>query len=176
MMKPELIISIAALLFSGISVYINILYRKKDFYNQLLREQISAGSHIMETLLRLNNAYLEGYNKHVGAQMGNHLASTGSEPDTDKMRQWQTDLHIHMNAQYKEAFGSVAARGFLFPAEFQKELTGYFELLANIIENKNDEDLGMQLSGLNGPLANLTDSLNHYLKVDALSKRLHRLL
>lgn len=175
-MKSELIISIAALVFSGVSVYINVLYRKKDFYNQLLREQISAGYLIMETLLRLNNAYTESYKRFVGVSMARHMTKTGQPPSLDQLQLWQTELHIHMDAQYKEAFGSVLARGFIFPAEFQKELRDYFELLADLFENKNDEELGVRLSGLYEPLANITDQLNHYLKVDQLSKKLHRLL
>ncbi len=175
-MKPELIISFAALAFAGISVYLNILYRKKDFYNQLLREQIAAGYHIMETLLKLNNAYTEGYKKFVGASMTRHLTKTGTTAEKDKIMIWQTELHVSLDAQYKEAFSSVLARGFIFPKEFQKELQDYFVSIADLFENKNDEELGIRLSGLYEPLANLTDNFNHYLKIDKLSKQMHRLL
>lgn len=80
-MKPELIISFAALAFAGISVYLNILSRKKDFYNQLLWEQIAVGYQIMETLLKLNNAYTEWYKKFVGASLAWHLTKTGTTPE-----------------------------------------------------------------------------------------------
>ena len=175
-MKPELLISIAAMLFAGISVYLNIIYRKKDFYNQLLREQISAGYYIMETLLKLNNSYTEGYKLYVGKSLARHLTKTGNHPEKDLIQTWQTELYINLEPQFKAAFSSVLARGFIFPEQFQKELKEYFELLVDLFENKNDSELGIELAGLYEPLANLTDKLNHYLKIDKLSKQMNRLL
>ncbi|MBO9684266.1 MAG: hypothetical protein J7502_16640 [Flavisolibacter sp.] len=175
-MKWEMVISIVALVFSGITVYISILYRRKDFYNQLIKEQISAGYNVMEILLRLNHSFNEGYKKYVGVPTAQHLIETGIEPNNEMIMAWQTNLFVNLESEYLNAFNSVLSRGFIFPADLQKELTNYFELLSDLFEKKNDENLGLALSELYNPLANITDKLNYYFKIDKLSKQLNKLL
>lgn len=83
-MTPAVVISSIALVFSGVSLWISFLYRKKDFYNQLLREQISAGYYIMETLLQLNDRYVKSYTQIVGMQMAKNISPAGEVPHPEK--------------------------------------------------------------------------------------------
>jgi hypothetical protein len=130
----------------------------------------------METLLKLNHAYIDGYTKEVGNPMATHMMMEPQKNYSYEYRALQTNLQIKLQAEYMEAFNTVLARGFILPQEFQGELKKYFEMIADLFENKNDENLGVALHGLYDSLADITDKLNNYFKIEKLSRQMNNIL
>ena len=157
-----------------VSIIITLRYRRKDIYNQLLKEQIAAGYLVMSDMLELNQIFNEGYKRVVGSKIG-ELYNNGIL-DEEKLQTYQTLLFIELTPRYTTQVHKILGRGFIFPDRIQKLISGYFERINHLFEKENNEDLGINLMKLYDICADLTDELNHYFKIDRLSKQMNKML
>lgn len=155
-------------------ILIAFVYRRKDIYNQLLKEQISAAYFVMSDILELTQILNESYKKNVGRKIGEILED--GEIQEDKIAVLQTLLFIEIQPQYSRIFQQIMARGFIFPEHIQKLISDYFEKITRLFEEENNADLGMNLMHLYDNCGDITDKFNYYFKIDRLSKRMNRML
>lgn len=170
--RPE-VIALLALLTSIVTCFITWRYRRKDLYNQLLKEQIAAGYSIVSDLTRLNNLFNEGYKEVVGKELSRHLMS-GKPVESFEYEFLQTSLLIKLQPEFMTMYGQISSKAFIYPQSLQKLVVAPLEKISDLFENHNDENLGLELMRLWDKTADLVDALNHYFKIDKLSKQLKR--
>lgn len=169
--QPLVIGAIAALITS----LITWRYRRKDLYNQLLKEQITAAYSVVNDLLLLNEIFNDKYKNIVGKKLAEHLMA-GKSIDDFQYDFFQTQLLLEIQPEHQSLFRQVTSKAFIFPQQLQKLMVIPFEKIANLFENNNDANLGFELLQLGNDIANLVDELNHYFKIDKLSKQMKRRL
>lgn len=169
--QPILVGGIAALITSIIAWR----YRRKDLYNQLLKEQITAAYSVVNDLIALNVLFNEKYKEVVGTKFSQHLMS-GRDIDEFNYDFYQTQLLIEVQPEFQTIIRQVMSKGFIFPQNLQKLMTDPFKKISDLFENDNDAELGFKLMKLWDDTGDLVDELNHYFKIDKLSKQMKRKL
>ncbi|WP_344827821.1 hypothetical protein [Rurimicrobium arvi] len=170
--KPS-VIAFMTVVISAVTFIVTWRYRRKDLYNQLLKEQIAAGYSIVNDMTKLNNLFNEGYKEVVGQELSKHLMS-GKPLEAFEYEFLQTSLLVKLQPEYMTLYGQISSKAFIFPESIQEYIVAPLKKISDLFENDNDENLGLELMKLWDNTADLVDALNHYFKIDKLSKQLKR--
>lgn len=164
-------------IFAGIVALLTLIlafrYRRKDLYNQLLKEQITAAYSVINDLLEINFLFTEGYKKFIGEKVANDFLKGNSETDYETL---QTLLLVELSSEYQKIYNKITAKCFIFPLKIQQKIEGYFLHINNLFEEENNEDMGINLINLSEYCNEISNDFNTHFKINSLSKQMKRFL
>ncbi len=123
------------------SLFIVYTYRKKDFQIAILKEQMAAYSDLLENLFQTK----EALNKLYQSKMSESVLNESDEDFVDKFELTQTLIFVEFGEEYDKSFNRFQKQIFLLPEDVIDATMAYYNYMADLFENNNDENLGVKL-------------------------------